>query len=67
MLILASNSGYIGNLDSSGIKIEIRALAEKVVNELKSLSEIHAPDVISGELPDNYFSESKARSTKRKL
>ena len=59
MLILASNSGYIGNLDSSGIKIEIRALAEKVVNELKSLSEIHAPDVISGELPDNYFSESK--------
>ena len=59
MLILVSNSGYIGTLDSSGIKIEIRALAEKVVNELKSLSEIHAPDIISGALPDNYFSESK--------
>ena len=59
MLILASNSGYSGTLDSSGVKIEIRALAEKVVNELKSLSEIHAPDVISGALPDDYFSESK--------
>ena len=30
-----------------------------MVNELKSLSEIHAPDVISGALPDDYFSESK--------
>ena len=59
MLILASNSGYRGTLDSSGVKIEIRALAEKVVNELKSLSEIHAPDVISGALPDDYYSESK--------
>lgn len=59
MLIAASNSGYIGTLDSSGVKIEIRALAEKVVNELKSLSKIHAPDVTSGALPDNYFSESK--------
>ena len=59
LLILVSNSGYSGTLDSSGIKIEIRALAEKVVNELKSLSEIHAPDVISGALPDDYFSESK--------
>lgn len=59
LLILVSNSGYSGTLDSSGVKIEIRALAEKVVNELKSLSEIYAPDVISGALPDNYFSESK--------
>lgn len=59
LLILVSNSGYSGTLDSSGVKIEIRALAEKVVNELKSLSEIHAPDVISGALPDDYFSESK--------
>jgi nucleoside-diphosphate-sugar epimerase len=59
MLVSASNSGYIGTLDSSGIKIEIRDLAEKVVNELKSLSKIHAPDVVSGALPDNYFSESK--------
>jgi nucleoside-diphosphate-sugar epimerase len=59
LLILVSNSGYSGTLDSSGAKIEIRALAEKVVNELKSLSEIHAPDVISGALPDDYFSESK--------
>lgn len=59
VLILASNSGYTGNLDSSGIKIEIRALAEKVVSELKSLSEIHSPNVISEALPDNYFSESK--------
>jgi hypothetical protein len=30
-----------------------------VVNELRSLSKIHAPDIISGALPDNYFSESK--------
>jgi nucleoside-diphosphate-sugar epimerase len=59
MLVSASNSGYIGTLDSSGIKIEIRDLAEKVVNELKSLSKIHAPDLVSGALPDNYFSESK--------
>ena len=59
LLILVSNSGYSGTLDSSGVRIEIRALAEKVVNELKSLSEIYAPDVISGALPDNYFSESK--------
>lgn len=59
MLVSASNSGYIGTLDSSGIKIEIRDLAEKVVNELRSLSKIYAPDVISGAQPDNYFSESK--------
>jgi len=59
LLISASNSGYIGTLDSSGIKIEIRDLAAKVVKELRSLSKIHAPDIISGALPDNYFSESK--------
>jgi nucleoside-diphosphate-sugar epimerase len=58
MLISISNSGYSGTLDSSGIKIELRSLADKVVNELKSLSQIHAPELVSGMRPDDYFSQS---------
>jgi nucleoside-diphosphate-sugar epimerase len=61
-LVTAAKNGYIGTLDSTGIKIELRDLAKQVIKELKSKSKFNAPEVIDGSLSDDYFSESKEYS-----
>jgi len=59
MLIIASENSYSGTLDSSGIKIELRDLVKKSIEELNSKSEFYAPEIEINSIPDDYFSESK--------
>ena len=59
LLIAANNNNFIGVIDSGGIKIELHHLAQTIINEIGSKSELVFPDIGKNAISDEYFSKSQ--------
>ncbi len=59
LLIAANKNNFTGVIDSGGIKIELHQLAQTIINELGSQSELVFPDIDNNAIPDEYFSKSQ--------
>ncbi len=59
LLIAANKNNFTGVIDSGGIKIELHQLAQTIINELGSQSELVFPDIDKDAISDEYFSKSQ--------
>ena len=59
LLIAANKNNFTGVIDSGGIKIELHQLAQTLINELGSHSQLVFPDIDNNAISDEYFSKSQ--------
>jgi nucleoside-diphosphate-sugar epimerase len=58
LLLDLNRNRFTGVIDSGGIKIELRELAQTIIEELGSNSEIDFPIIDKNSTPDEYYSKS---------
>jgi nucleoside-diphosphate-sugar epimerase len=58
LLLDLNRNSFTGVIDSGGIKIELRELAQTIIEELGSNSEIDFPIIDKNSTPDEYYSKS---------
>lgn len=59
LLIAANKNNFTGIIDSGGIKVELHGLAQTIINELGSQSELAFPNIDKNAISDEYFSNSQ--------